>query len=378
MTSKLITRTNIDIEQQLSTISMDELLGPYSREVIQNDWHEGEIIFQNGNYFWKNKANVQWQVFPNFAEGKLDTGADCPYPGLELFIDLYQNSEGNYISGVSALKFQTDPYKKRFKLFRNTTPIEIVLAPYESKCLDSLLHEGSIVKENGQLFWMDQTGELWSLQENIDEESFSLGNDSPTPDESFDLVMVEDECWLHNLGFEYLDNYYWRPKRDQTNQSPILINELPDLELEENFGSYSIDLSSMFEDPEGDEIFLFTNSDESTVLSVLVTAVDFNGGLVMDKFKISISEIVSTENNEINEQMVSIFPNLTNNYINIIGGRTEYTVSIFSADKSFGQLFTLTDSENQINLSHLENGIYFLVIKNQKTKNTQIEKLIKY
>lgn len=64
---------------------MDELVGPYSLDVIQNTWHEGNIIIENGEYYWKNKANVQWQVTPSFTEGKLKTGNDCPYPGQHFF-----------------------------------------------------------------------------------------------------------------------------------------------------------------------------------------------------------------------------------------------------------------------------------------------------
>jgi hypothetical protein len=98
----------------------------------------------------------------------------------------------------------------------------------------------------------------------------------------------------------------------------------------------------------------------------------------MDKFKVRVSEIVSNENIESSLRMVSVYPNLSNNYVNIIGGQSEYNISIISVDQSFKQEILLTDSKTIIDVSHLENGMYFLLITNQKTRKTQVEKLIKY
>lgn len=78
LATKLITRVQDGLEAQYNTFSMDELLGSYSLDVVQNPWHEGNIIEENGAYFWKNNANVQWTVTPNFVDGRLETGNDSP------------------------------------------------------------------------------------------------------------------------------------------------------------------------------------------------------------------------------------------------------------------------------------------------------------
>ena len=81
LSNKLITRIDTDQIDLSASMIEEELLGEYSLDNIGNAWHEAEIIFENGTYFWRNAANVQWQVTPNLETGILETGPDCPYPG---------------------------------------------------------------------------------------------------------------------------------------------------------------------------------------------------------------------------------------------------------------------------------------------------------
>ncbi|MBK8644889.1 MAG: hypothetical protein IPN15_22545 [Saprospiraceae bacterium] len=55
LATKLITRIDNSIKNEYTRLSMDELVGPYSLDVIQNTWHEGNIIIENGEYYWKTK-----------------------------------------------------------------------------------------------------------------------------------------------------------------------------------------------------------------------------------------------------------------------------------------------------------------------------------
>jgi hypothetical protein len=266
LATKLITRVDDLAIEALSKLSIDELIGAYSLNDIQNDWHEGEILEQGGQYFWRNAAGVQWEVFPNLATGRLDTGADCPYPGQDFFLELYQTIAGDYLPGVVALKFQGDEYRKRFNLLRETVAFEIAEGEYTRVPYQSTLHVGTITKEAGELSWENEAGDTWLLSPNSADESFTLGADSPTPGEEFQLIFNEDDCELSVLGFKYLGYYYWREKRDLLNGSPILINPIADLQLDENFDPQSIDLSNVFSDPEGDLILHFATSELSLLM----------------------------------------------------------------------------------------------------------------
>lgn len=397
LVTKLITRIDDELQQQFSTLSMDELTGLYSLDNILNDWHVSEIIKEGDKYYWKNKANVQWEVIPNLAAGRLETGPDSPYPGQDFFIELYQMVDGTYVPGVTALKFQGEFYQKRFDLVRESVPIEIVLGLYERIPAVSIPHTGNIIKEAGQFYWENTAGDRWLLTPNIEDECFSLDSNSPTPDQKFQLILTEDECGIYALGFKYLDDYYWRPKRDELNGSPGLINAIADLELPEGFGSYTIDLSEVFADPEGDALLLFASSSESALIStqtnsqqlvlsggepasatILVMAVDANGGLAIDEFKVQVGITVSSHDAAFFDQNVSIFPNPAGDYISIVGALSDYNISLFSADKSYQRELSPSGQELRIDLSHLSPGLYMIQFEDLRNGSTKIEKVIKY
>lgn len=140
------------------------------------------------------------------------------------------------------------------------------------------------------------------------------------------MIIAEDDCEIYILGFKYLDEFYWRPKNDLLKASPSLINPIVDLILEEIFGSYEIDLTTVFTDPEGDEIFLFALSDDTDLIStdingqqlvltgtekgsvsIVVTAVDANGGVVTDEFVVQVNGVLSSNDIEGSDISVSFF-----------------------------------------------------------------------
>ena len=67
------------------------LIGKYARKPIENGYHEVEIINENGQLKWRNKAGVSWSL--ELRDGKLWAGSDCIYGEqvLGVFIENTQN-----------------------------------------------------------------------------------------------------------------------------------------------------------------------------------------------------------------------------------------------------------------------------------------------
>jgi len=397
LATKLITRKEQGLEALYNTFTMNELLGLYSKDIIQNQWHEGDIISENGKYYWKNKANVKWEVTPDFTEGKLVTGGDSPYPGKDFFLELYRTVEGDFVPGAVALKYQGEFYKKRFNLLRETAPMEIALGEFERVPNLNAQHTGELLKTAGNISWKNDAGGTWMLVPNTDEEYLNMGNDSPTPGEIFQLVLVESDCGLHALGFKYLDHYYWKPKRSLSNGSPGLVNGITDLELKEDFGSYSINLANVFNDPEGDSLLLFVTSEDSALISaninaedlilsgnetgattIYVMALDVNGGLAVDEFNVNVKPVVSKLNEGSHDNNIVVFPSITHNFITVEGATIDHKLELISIANVFQQSFQVISNQMNLDLSHLASGLYLLMVKDTKTGSTRVEKVFKY
>ncbi len=397
LATRLITRVQNDLTDKFSTFSMQELVGAYSLDLIQNAWHEASIVEQGGKYYWKNKANVQWQVVPNFASGRLETGSDCPYPGQDFLIQLYQTVEGDIIPGAVALKFNGEPYKKRFDLIRGIVPIEIALGSFERVPSLSTQHTGNITKTAGRFYWTNGANDSWSLVPNTDETCLRLNSDSPTPGEKFQLILTEIGCGTFALGFKYLGHYYWKPKRVPTNGSPQVRNPIADLELQENFGTYALNLSKVFEDPEGDSLMLFVSSAESARISaeingrqlllsgsqagkttIFLMALDTHGGLAVDEFDVEVKQTSSDKEEQSPERRISVFPRLTPDHVHVLGATDTQHITLSSVDQSYRQVLPVTGTKTSIDLGHLPSGVYLLLIGDAKHGTTQVEKVIKY
>lgn len=202
---KLITSVDNDTQEHYNNLSNDEFIGTYSLDEVQNNWHIGQIIKQNNKYYWKNNANIQWEVTPKLSEGILETGSDSPYPGINFNIKLYQDPiSGDYIPGVTGLQFNADFYRKRFNMLNNDTdPMEIALGSYTNGATS-----GEIIKESGTLFWKTEQGTQWTLIPDGAKEAFTLSNDSPTPGEQFELILDDSDCNYDVVGFKYQGNQY--------------------------------------------------------------------------------------------------------------------------------------------------------------------------
>jgi hypothetical protein len=58
----------------------------------------------------------------------------------------------------------------------------------------------------------------------------------------------------------------------QTNQAPVIANNLNDITLGQSFESIEIDLSIVITDPDGDDMTFSAESSDTSVVTVMVTA----------------------------------------------------------------------------------------------------------
>ena len=114
---------------------------------------------------------------------------------------------------------------------------------------------------------------------------------------------------------------------------------------------------------------------------VTVIADDFNGDGKMDVAMIlyTTDQIIWFENRgplsieENTATLFSIYPNPTNGVLNINSSSTVSEITVYN---NLGQLFLTSEEKNQIDISTLNEGIYFVKISNQNGQ-TETKKVIK-
>jgi len=60
-------------------ITSNDVIGFYTKQPIQNNWHAGVIEMSGSTMQWRNNAGVTWQLIPDFANSRLLTTSQCPY-----------------------------------------------------------------------------------------------------------------------------------------------------------------------------------------------------------------------------------------------------------------------------------------------------------
>jgi hypothetical protein len=394
LSRKLITRIETEHFDLSTTLVMTELLGAYSLDNIGNPWHEGKIIKVNDKYFWRNSANVQWQVFPNLVEGILETGSDCPYLGQDFKLELYRTPDGALIPGTIGLVFQGDFYRKRFDLLREIAPFEITLDNYVSACEGTIADQATIVKENGQFYWETNTNEMWSLTIDANNEAFLMGVDSPTPGAALELVIIEESCGLHVPGFYFQNKYYWRPKRNPDTPSPFLANPVADLAFQENFNTQTTNVSNVFSGAAGTPLYLYATSSAPALLAVNVngndlkfsgstignydiclTAVDKNGGVATNAFTVTVGNPLTTDNQWLSALV--IYPNPVEDILHIRNAPSAFDVTIYSVYAAVHKSYTNLANSVAIDLSDLPVGVYFMKIEDPISGAFLVEKILR-
>lgn len=394
---KLLTRTDRYDKTVYGGLGMDELLGSYSLDNIQNPWHEADIIKEGSLYYWKNKANVKWEVTPMFNDGMLKTSADCPYPGRHFLIQLYQSSAGQVYPAAVALSFGGEPYKKRFGFMRQSTPMEIATGTYERVPNITDSHTGNVAKTQGRIVWRSDAGESWTLVPTAAEECLYHASDSPTPGERCSLILVDTDCGIENLGFRYMNHYYWKPKRSPANESPRVVNKLGERNMSKDSAKQVISMKGLFEDPTADSLLYFVTSTDTSVVhadidhvsltlrgggnegtsTVYVMALDKNGGLAVQEFTAVISSSSTDVEQSDSAPHISFAPNPTSDIVMVTGMTSNSRLVIISVTGSYQETFPVSEHKQQLDLSHVSAGIYMVIYTDGLTGRTQATKLIK-
>jgi len=106
------------IDAPWDQLIIDDVIGTYKREPVENDWHIGEIRFIESQLKWVNTANVQWNLQDDLENGKLLTDSDCPYYGQywnagSFQIVLERNNMGDLTANANiyGFKFLGEIYK---------------------------------------------------------------------------------------------------------------------------------------------------------------------------------------------------------------------------------------------------------------------------
>lgn len=156
-----------------------------------------------------------------------------------------------------------------------------------------------------------------------------------------------------------------------TNDLPIIVEEIEDLELSQNFGTHTIDLSNKFSDEDGDALTFSASTQSSNVLTlslsetslmitelnpgiaeVNVTVNDGNGGIINDLFSVTIS-VVSTVRPEELSESIKLYPNPTSDYI-------EFQSAISTNEDILFGLYSVAGHENRIEAQLIQNGKYLI------------------
>jgi hypothetical protein len=96
-----------NIELSLS----QELAGTYHRAPVQNDYHKGKIVAQDGKLTWQNAAGKSWALIETGDRNKLDTGSQNTYrhePNGRYFEVIWDSS-----GGVIGFRFNGEVYQRQ-------------------------------------------------------------------------------------------------------------------------------------------------------------------------------------------------------------------------------------------------------------------------
>ena len=95
----------------LNQLTIQQVLGNYSLEVVKNNWHVGQIIEENGKYFWKNKAGASWEVIPDLKNGKLRSTSKTDHSkGHDIQIILKRDENTGEFFQLSMASVTITPY----------------------------------------------------------------------------------------------------------------------------------------------------------------------------------------------------------------------------------------------------------------------------
>ncbi|MEM7550504.1 MAG: T9SS type A sorting domain-containing protein [Bacteroidota bacterium] len=168
---------------------------------------------------------------------------------------------------------------------------------------------------------------------------------------------------------------------ESPNTAPVISNPLSDLLLIQGFGTQSVSLANVFSDEDADALtFTSESSDEGIatvstdgsnlmitevangVTEITVTANDGNRGTISDVFVLTISTVLSLNEENLGSE-ISVFPNPAANELTISGLPLNElkTVELYDVSGSIVQItFENNESRMTTNLTGLKSGVYLL------------------
>jgi len=194
--------------------------------------------------------------------------------------------------------------------------------------------------------------------------------------------------------FNESDTTNFKIKIINTNDAPIVANQIPDMQT--NAGeiySYQIPENIFYDIDLGDNLtlkanleggyllpnWLSFNSETRTlsgkpmnaqIIDIEIFAIDTDGENVSDIFELTVLETLNiSENNDIE---IEIYPNPASNFVNInLTGLKKPSGLTLKITDVTGKLIleqNITSSETEINISKFTSGSYFIQIQNDETK----------
>lgn len=97
------------------SVSPESLVGEYRREPVENGWHTGDIVQEDGKFMWKNRAGAKWGLIYN-AKGEFETNPSNPYhqnpAGRAFRLQVPRDPDGRFGTEVSGFIFNNELYRR--------------------------------------------------------------------------------------------------------------------------------------------------------------------------------------------------------------------------------------------------------------------------
>jgi len=111
---------------------------------------------------------------------------------------------------------------------------------------------------------------------------------------------------------------------------------------------------------------------------VYVMALDKNGGMAVDEFDVLVESVVSTVETLTPKFNINVWPNITNDVIQISGLTTNCLITLTSVFNGYQESIPSTEGIRTIDVRHLPSGMYLIIVTNKTTGEVQWRKVVKY
>lgn len=346
---RLTTRRVAADTAALGALTLDDFLGRYERDEIQNDWHAGAIVRDAGRYYWRNDAGVAWEVTDAIAAGHLATDATAPYPNEPFVAVLHRERDGGALPGVTGLQYQGGLHRKVTGMLGDRLPYAAAVGSYTRVPRTGRDSLGELVKRRGGYAWVNVAGDTAAVTPLDGEAAYQRAPGGPDPGGRMEVVLAADTCSARVLGFRYADAYHWLPRSGLHRSGPVVSAPLGELRLDTAFGSATVRLAGVFAHPDGARLWRFAASSVPGALEVVVDGDDlrlagglpgryevyvmaFDGdrGLAVDTLVVQVGAAVSADRSVLQPRALALAPNPARGEVTVTGLRAGDRVEVVS------------------------------------------------